>query len=169
LCDDLVVIERPRRGSRNAESRRSQTDERRDVERDAFAFDEREERIERRPLYVESIIARVATLFLECSTEQRCDRRAAITTNFGGDTLADLPFAAPVDEPKLVRVGMDIDESRRKSKSFAGNALTGVAIRKVTNRDDFSVCDSDIGGERCATESVVDTGALKDRPEQRLT
>ena len=31
------------------------------------------------------------------------------------------------------------------------------------------VSDGDIGGERFATLSVIDAGALQDRPEQRLT
>jgi hypothetical protein len=64
---------------------------------------------------------------------------------------------------------MNVDEARRKRKPVARNAFACIAIGKVPDGDDPSVRDGDIGGERFAALSVIDAGALQDRPEQRLT
>ncbi|WP_317995541.1 hypothetical protein [Vulcanimicrobium alpinum] len=64
---------------------------------------------------------------------------------------------------------MDIDEARRKSKSITRNSFTRFAVGEVPDRNDPAVRDGDIGGVRRITGAVVDSGALEDRPEQRLT
>ncbi|HEV2740873.1 MAG TPA: hypothetical protein VIW69_11365 [Candidatus Elarobacter sp.] len=64
---------------------------------------------------------------------------------------------------------MNVDEARRKREPVTRNAFVRIAIGKVPDRDDPAVRDGDIGGERFAALSVVDAGALQDRPEQRLT
>jgi hypothetical protein len=64
---------------------------------------------------------------------------------------------------------MNVDEAGRKREPVARDALVRIAIGEVPDRDDPSVRDGDIGGERFAALSVIDAGALQDRPEQRLT
>jgi hypothetical protein len=83
--------------------------------------------------------------------------------------LANFPFAAAVDEPELVGMGMDVDEARRECEPLGRDALVRIAVGKVPDRDDPTVGDGDISGERRSAEAVKDQGALEDRPEQRLT
>jgi hypothetical protein len=83
--------------------------------------------------------------------------------------LADLSFTARIDEPKLVGMGMDVNESRREREAVAGHAFVRVAIGEIPDRDDSAVGDGDVGDVRRCAESVVDPGALEDRPKQRLT
>ena len=64
---------------------------------------------------------------------------------------------------------MNVDEAWCNRVSVARDALVRIAIGKVPDRDNPAVCDGDIGGERFAALSIVDAGALQDRPEQRLT
>jgi hypothetical protein len=64
---------------------------------------------------------------------------------------------------------MNVDETRRDREPGAGYALVRIAFGQIPDRDDSAVGDGNIGDVwRCA-ESVVDPGALEDRPEQRLT
>jgi hypothetical protein len=83
--------------------------------------------------------------------------------------LANLAFAAPVDEPQLVGMGMNVDEARREREAGTRDALVRVAVGEVPDRDDPAVGDGDVGGVWLPAVSVVDAGALEDRPEQRLT
>jgi hypothetical protein len=83
--------------------------------------------------------------------------------------LTNFAFAAAVDEPELVGMGMDVDEARCEREPVGRYAFVRIAIGKVPDRDDPAVGDGDIGGERRSAEAVKDPGALEDRPEQRLT
>jgi hypothetical protein len=95
--------------------------------------------------------------------------RSAISADLGRDALTNFPFATAVDEPELVGMGMDVDEARREREPVGRNAFVRIAIGKVPDRDDPTVCDGDISGERRSAEAVEDQGALEDGPEQRLT
>ena len=64
---------------------------------------------------------------------------------------------------------MNVDKTRREREPVAGHALVRVAVGEIPDRDDSAVGDGHIGDEWRSTESVVDPGALEDRPEQRLT
>ena len=83
--------------------------------------------------------------------------------------MANLAFTARIDEPKFVGVGMNVDETRREREPVAGHALVRVAVGEIPDRDDSAVGDGYVGNVRRCAESVVDPGALEDRPEQRLT
>ena len=64
---------------------------------------------------------------------------------------------------------MNVDESRCEREALAGHALMRVASGQIPDCDDSAVRDGDICDVRRSAESVVDPGALEDRPEQRLT
>jgi hypothetical protein len=64
---------------------------------------------------------------------------------------------------------MYVDEARCERKPFAGYAFVRIAAGEVSDRDDPAVGDGDVGRERRSAESVKDSRALEDRPEQRLT
>jgi hypothetical protein len=64
---------------------------------------------------------------------------------------------------------MDVDEAWREREPFAGDAFVRIAAGEVSDCDDSAVGDGDIGGERRTAQPVKDSGALEDRPEQRLT
>jgi hypothetical protein len=83
--------------------------------------------------------------------------------------LANLSFAAWIDEPELVGMGVDVDKPRREREAVARHAVARIAFGEIPDRDDSAVGDGDVGDVRRCAESVVDPGALEDRPEQRLT
>jgi hypothetical protein len=83
--------------------------------------------------------------------------------------LPNLAFTPRIDEPKLVGMGMNVDEARCECEPVAGHALVRVAFGEIPDRNDSAVGDRDVGDEWRSTESVVDPWALEDRPEQRLT
>jgi hypothetical protein len=83
--------------------------------------------------------------------------------------LTNFTFAARIDEPQLVGMGMDVDEARRERKAGTRDALVRVAVGEVPDGDDSAVRDGDVGGVWRSAVSVVDAGPLEDRPEQRLT
>jgi hypothetical protein len=64
---------------------------------------------------------------------------------------------------------MYVDEARREREPFAEDAFVRIAAGEISDRDDSAVSDGDVGGERRTAQPVKDSGALEDRPEQRLT
>jgi hypothetical protein len=83
--------------------------------------------------------------------------------------LTNFAFAAAVDDPEFVGMGMYVDKARCDREPFAGNAFVRIAAGEVSDRDDPAVGDGDVGRERRAARSVKNLRALEDRPEQRLT
>ena len=166
---ELVALEAARVRPGDAQPRRAEPDQRGDVERDAFALDQREERVEGRPLHVEPVVARVAHFLRARASVQRRDRRAAVAADLGRDPLPDLSFAQWVYEPELVGMRVNVDEPGRQRESFAGDALVCITVGEIPDRDDPAVRDGDVGRVRNAAQAVVDPGPAEDRPEHRLT
>jgi hypothetical protein len=83
--------------------------------------------------------------------------------------LANLSFAARIDDPEFVRMGMNVDETRCEREPVATDALVRFASGEVADRNDSAVRNGDVGGVWRPPAAVEDPGALEDRPEQRLT
>ncbi len=115
----------------NAAARRAQTDERRHVERNSAAFDERKEIVEIAPRKFESDGARTFCFAPFGEAAQRCGGRAAVAPDFRRDALADFTFAAAVDEPEFVGMRVYVDEARCEDAISTVDALVRVAIAKV--------------------------------------
>ena len=165
----FVCVERTRRIAGYAAARGPESNQRRNVERDAAGFDEREETVERRPRDLERVVARGARFGRQGESPQRRDRRAAVAGDLGRDALPKLSLAAAVDEPKFIRMGMHVDETGDQSQAIAGDALVGVPIVQSADRDDAALGDADIGGKRRGTRPIEHSRPFEDGGEHRLT
>jgi hypothetical protein len=83
--------------------------------------------------------------------------------------LTNFAFAATINEPEFIGMGMNVNETRSQYEAIARNTLDGVAIGQITNRYDSTVGHPDIRGKRRTAPSVVDDRMLEDRTVQRLT
>ena len=64
---------------------------------------------------------------------------------------------------------MNVDETGRECQRTAGNALVCVTLGKITDCDDSSVGDADVGGERRGAGPVEHGRPFEDSPEHRLS
>jgi hypothetical protein len=64
---------------------------------------------------------------------------------------------------------MHVDETRRERQSVARNAFARIAFGEISDRDDRTVGNRDVGRVWRPAQAVIDPRALEDRPEQRLT
>ncbi len=144
----------------------AQADERRDVERDTAACDEREELVECRPFDVEPVASRVALLFLTGEADERGGRRTAVAGDLRRDALRYLPERARLDEPEFVGMSVDVDESGSKRATGARDSFHGVPQRAITDQSDPPLDDCDIGHERGPASAIVDPGRFENRVDQ---
>jgi hypothetical protein len=64
---------------------------------------------------------------------------------------------------------MHVDETRRERETVARNAFDRIPVGEISDRDDRTVGNRDVGRVWRPAQAVVDPRALEDRPEQRLT
>ncbi len=121
-------------------------------------FDEREELIEGGPLDVDAIPRGLAGLRFTRRTVQRRNRCSAVPSDLRGNTLRDFSKSARFGEPKLVGVGMNVDEARGQCAARARHDLPGVTLRQITDQCDATIDHGEIGNEWTAARTIVDPG-----------
>ncbi len=77
------------------------------------AFDEAIEVLEGLPLDADAVAGEVVLPVAPREATQRRHGAAAVAADLGRHALSDLAGAARIDEPQLVGVRVDVDETRR--------------------------------------------------------
>ena len=130
---ELLPLQPPVVGARDAGPGRAEAHERGHVGRHTATFHRAEELIEGRPVHVDPVVMSVALLREARRPVQRRSRRAAVPADLGRDALGDFSQHPAVGEPQLVGVGMDVDEARRERESGAIDDLVRIAVRTVAD------------------------------------
>jgi hypothetical protein len=133
-------------------------DERRDVDRDAFALEMLEILAEARPLDREAEIAlQFEHLLLHLLVER--PHRLALAEDLERDALSHVRQPARVDEQRLGRPRQHVDEARRDRESARIDLVARAPRRQVADRRDLVAADADVAGERRLARAVVDRSA----------
>jgi len=61
---------------------------------------------------------------------------------------------------------MDINEARGQCATRARHDLPGVTLRQISDQRDTSIDDGDIGNERAAARTIIDSSGRKNRVDQ---
>ena len=128
-------------------ARRAQSDKRCDVERDAahVRLPERTHRTRTTRLRYFDPFGFSGLAFV-CIPVERCNRRTAVAADFGRDALRYFACGCSVDEPILVRMGMNVDEPRRQRETATRNGFERLSLGKFTDKNDAiaeccDICD----------------------------
>jgi hypothetical protein len=131
-------------------------------------LDSAEETVEIIPVDIQAIGLRVTGLSFVCIAGERSRRRPAVAADLRSNPLHYFPQSASINEPKLVRVGMNVYEPWSQGLARTINDGASVAIGTIADHDNAAVDQRNVGGERCGSAAVIYPGSAENSVQQSV-
>jgi hypothetical protein len=116
---EFFALQAPLRIARDGLPSCAQPNERGNVQRDAVLFYQLKKLVKAAPLHLQSHVFCAAPNAFERRSVERRNGTAAVSADFGGNALNYFSVAPRNSEPKLIGMGMNVNEPRRERFSAA--------------------------------------------------